>query len=181
MSTFDPSRLAPELSTARLRLRGHRVEDYEDCAAMWGEAAVTRFIGGKPSTREQAWARLLRYIGHWTALGFGYWVIHESATGSFVGEVGFADFKRDIDPAFGDAPEIGWVLAPPAFGKGYGTEAARAAVAWMDATFGARRSVCMIDPENAASLKVAEKCGYREYARTLYGEKPTILHERRRR
>ncbi len=147
---------------------------------MWGDAAVTRFIGGKPSTREQVWARLLRYVGHWTLLGFGYWVIQETTTGRFVGEVGFADFKRDIEPSFGDAPEIGWVLAPWAFGKGFAAEAAQAALGWMDAAFGARRTVCMIDPKNVASLKVAEKCGYREYARTRYGDEPTILHERYR-
>jgi len=174
-----PISCAPELVTARMVLRGHRREDFDDCAVMWGDAAVTRFIGGKPSTREQAWARLLRYVGHWTLLGFGYWVVHERASGRFVGEVGFANFKRDLVPPLGDAPEMGWVLAPWCVGRGFATEAAQAALGWIDAVFRARRTVCMIDPENAASLNVAGKCGYREFARAAK-DGPVILLERLR-
>ena len=71
MHTVDLPRLAPELSTSRLILRGHSIDDFDDCAAMWGDRQVTRFIGGEPSNREQSWSRLLRYIGHWAMLGFG--------------------------------------------------------------------------------------------------------------
>jgi RimJ/RimL family protein N-acetyltransferase len=176
MHVINPVSCAPELSTERLTMRGHRREDFEDCAAMWGDPVVTRFIGGKPSTREQAWARLLRYVGHWALLGFGYWVVCEKGTGRFVGEVGFANFKRDIEPPLGDDPEMGWVLAPWAFGKGFATEAVQAARVWMDEDFRAPRTVCMIDPENVASLRVAEKCGYREFTRTR-ADKPVILLE----
>ena len=63
--------LVPELETPRLSLRGHRVEDLEDCAAMWGDPQVTRHIGGRPSTKEEVWSRLVRYVGHWALLGFG--------------------------------------------------------------------------------------------------------------
>ena len=177
MRVADPVSSAPELLTERLLMRGHRLDDFEDCAAMWGDERVTRFIGGKPSTREQAWARLLRYVGHWSLLGFGYWVLRERASGRFVGEVGFADFKRDIDPPLGDDQEMGWVLDPRAFGKGFAGEATRAAQGWMDGAFRARRTVCMIDTENVASLRVAEKLGYREFTRTR-AEKPVILLER---
>jgi RimJ/RimL family protein N-acetyltransferase len=62
-------------------------------------------------------------------LGFGYWVIEDKATGRFVGEVGFADYKRDMESPVKEAPEIGWVLAADAHGSGYATEAARAAIA----------------------------------------------------
>ena len=65
---------------------------------MWGDPAVARFIGGKPFTREEVWARILRYVGHWTLMGFGFWAIEEKATGDFIGEVGLADFQRDLDP-----------------------------------------------------------------------------------
>ena len=174
----DPTGLAPSLATERLVLSRHTLDDFEDCAAMWGDPEVTRYIGGHPSSREDVWSRLLRYAGHWSVLGFGYWAIREKSSGSFAGEIGFADFKRDIEPSFQGAPEIGWALARWAHGRGYATEAVCAAHAWGDTRFEGMRTVCMIAPENAPSIRVAEKTGYREFARTTYKTKPTILFER---
>lgn len=168
----------PVLETERLRLRGHRVDDFDAFAAMWADAGVTRFIGGKPSTREESWARLIRYAGHWSLLGFGYWLLEERATARLAGEAGFADMKREITPALEDMPEAGWALAPWAQGKGFGSEAVKAIVAWGDANFGGRTTACMIDPQNAPSIRVAEKCGYREFARTTYKGAATILFRR---
>jgi RimJ/RimL family protein N-acetyltransferase len=168
----------PTIETERLLLRPHTIADFDDCAAMWGDANVTRHIGGRPFTREEVWARLHRYVGHWVLLEFGYWHVSERGSNRFVGEVGFADFKRDIDPPFDGAPEAGWVLSPAAHGKGFATEAVRAALAWGEPRFPSPRTVCIIDPENAASIRVAGKCGYREYARTSYKGGPAILFER---
>lgn len=168
---------APVIETARLILRGHRREDFEDCVGMWTDPGVTRFIGGKPSSREEVWSRLLRYVGHWQVMGFGYWIAHEKGTGRFVGEIGFADFKRELEPSFGDTPEMGWALNSGLHGQGYATEAVAGALAWADAHFAEPRTVCMIDPSNAPSLRVAEKVGFREFARAHYRE-PTILFER---
>lgn len=168
----------PIIETARLRLRGHRIEDFGDCAAMWGDAEVVRYIGGRSFSAEEVWARLLRYAGHWTLLHFGFWVIEEKASGRFIGETGFADYKRDIGTSLKDRPEIGWVLAPRAHGQGFATEAVAAAVAWGDRHLLARQSWCMIQPENRASIRVAQKCGYREFERTTYKEQPTILFRR---
>jgi RimJ/RimL family protein N-acetyltransferase len=84
----------PVVETERLVLRGHRRDDLADCVGMWGDPEVTRHIGGRPSTDEEVWARLLRYLGHWQVMGFGYWIVHERASGRFVGEVGFADSDR---------------------------------------------------------------------------------------
>jgi len=165
----------PSIQTDRLKLRGHRLEDFPDVAALWADPAVTRYIGGQPLSREEAWARFLRYAGHWAWLGFGFWAVEEKATGNFVGELGFADLKRDIEPRLDGTPEIGWVLATRAHGKGYATEAVRAVQAWGDARFGATRTVCLIHPENLPSLRVAAKCGYQEFQRTTYKGDPTIL------
>jgi RimJ/RimL family protein N-acetyltransferase len=149
-------------------MRGHRAEDLDASAAMWGDPIVVRYIGGRPSTREEAWSRVLRYAGHWCLLGFGYWAMEEKASGRFVGEVGFADFKRDITPSFEGTPESGWALAPWAHGKGYATEALGAALAWGDSNFPSKGTVCLIDEGNEASVRVATKCGYAESARTTY-------------
>ena len=88
------------------------------------------------------------------------------------------EFKRELEPPILGFPEIGWVLAPHAHGRGYATEAVQAAVAWGDQHFGATRTVCLIHPENLRSIRVAEKCGYKELHRTTYKGQPTTLFER---
>ncbi|WP_075217883.1 GNAT family N-acetyltransferase [Mongoliimonas terrestris] len=168
----------PVIETARLRLRAHTVADFDAMARLWTDPDVVRHIGGRPSTDEEVWGRLLRYAGLWRLLGFGYWAIEERLTGAFVGEVGLADFRRTIEPPLHGVPEIGWVLAPPAHGRGFATEAVRAVLAWRDRTLGPGRTVCLIAPENAPSLKVAEKTGFRPFAETTYHGQPSRLFER---
>jgi RimJ/RimL family protein N-acetyltransferase len=175
---IQPPDRVPILDTARLVLRGHRHEDFPDAAAMWGDLEVARHISGKPSTGEESWARMLRYAGLWVLLGYGYWALEEKASGRFVGEVGFGNFKREIEPALGDGPEAGWVLAPWAHGQGFATEAMTAALAWGDLWFGATPVVCILAPENPASIRVAEKCGFREFARGTYKTWPTLFYRR---
>lgn len=166
------------IDTARLRLRRARLDDFPQSAAMWAEAAVGRYIGGKPSTEEDSWARFLRQAGHWAYLGYGYWVITDRATGAYLGELGFADLKRDIDPA-PLGPELGWVLPSRCHGRGFATEAARAALEWAEARFSGGPTSCIIHPENRASIRVAEKCGFKEIARTTYHGAPTIVYMRK--
>ena len=168
----------PGLETERLLLRAHRLEDFAECSAMWGHAEVARYIGGRPFPPDEVWTKLLRYVGHWALLGYGFWVLEEKGTGRFVGEVGFADFKRDIQPPLAGRPEMGWVLAPWAHGKGLATEAVRGALGWGATHLPSARTVCLISPENLASIRVAEKCGYREFQRTTFKGQPTLLFER---
>ena len=174
-----PPTPVPTLESARLWLRGHRRDDFADCLAMWSDPEVVRYIGGKASSGEQTWARLLRYLGHWEVMGFGFWVIEEKRSGRFVGELGFADFKRDITPSFEGTPEAGWALATWAHGQGFATEALLAAQAWGDVHLPSKRTVCIISPAHLASLRVAAKCGYTEYGRAEYHGDPSVLLERR--
>jgi len=175
---MPPHEGAPVLTTKRLRLRGHRRDDFKNCTALWSDPAVVRYISGKPSTATETWGRLLKYAGLWSLLGYGYWAVEERETGRFVGDVGLADFHRDIEPGFDDAPEVGWVLAAWAHGRGYATEAVTAALAWADQNVAAPRVVCMIDPNNPASLRVAQKCGFTRFADTRYLDSPVVLMER---
>ena len=168
----------PILETERLILRRHRAGDLADCAAMWAEPEIVRHISGRPSTIEESWGRLLRYVGHWALLGFGYWVVEERATGAFLGEVGFADYRRDIEPRLDGMPELGWVLASHAHGRGFATEAARAVIAWGDAHLGAAHIACIVAPEHTASIRVAEKCGFRLLQATTYKGEPTLMFMR---
>ncbi|MBV8116885.1 MAG: GNAT family N-acetyltransferase [Candidatus Eremiobacteraeota bacterium] len=170
----------PTLQTARLILRPHRAEDLDACASMWGNPNVTQHIGGRPSTRRETWMRLLNYRGLWSLLGYGYWAVVERATGTFAGDVGFADFHRELVPSIDGIPEGGWVLDPAFHGPGYASAAVHAALAWIDANVAAPRTVCIVAPENIASIRVAEKAGYVEASRTTYHNQPTIVFARTR-
>jgi RimJ/RimL family protein N-acetyltransferase len=170
---------APTIDTDRLVLRAYRREDFPALLATWADPLVMRHVLGRASTEEETWGRLLRYVGLWPVLGYGYWAVEERSTGRFVGDVGFADFRRDMTPSFDGAPEAGWVLAAWAHGKGFATEAVRAAHAWSDAHLDqTRHTVCMITPENAASIGVATKCGYVETGRGAYKGSVAVLFRR---
>jgi RimJ/RimL family protein N-acetyltransferase len=170
----------PDPQSSRLIFHRHGVGDFAESAALWGDPAVTLYIGGVPSTPAESWSRLLRYAGHWALTGYGFWVVRDQETGRFVGEVGLKQFRRDLDPAWEALPEAGWVMRPDAQGGGLATEAVRAALAWGDDHFGWARVVCMIDPGNAASLRVAAKCGFVACARTQYRQKEVVILERER-
>jgi RimJ/RimL family protein N-acetyltransferase len=170
---------APVVETPRLVLRGYRIEDFPSVAATWADPEVVRHINaGRPFTEEQTWARFLRNTALWPMLGYGYWAATEKSSGRYVGDVGFADFKREIEPSLKGVPEVGWVLARWSHGRGYATEAAGAAIEWLERTLGPQRTVCIISDENRASVRVAQKVGYREFARSEYRGAPIVMFER---
>jgi len=162
------------LTTSRLVLRAHRLADFEPFARMMSAPEVVRFLGdGKPFDRPKAWLRFLRSPGSWQTLGFGYWALEEKASGAFVGEAGFVDLRRD-DP-LRDMTEIGWIVAPPAMGQGYATEAALAALEWGRGAFGAKRVLCVVHPDNRPSIRVAEKCGFTQ---AMHLAQPQLVFDR---
>lgn len=167
--------MAPILHTDRLTLTGHCIDDLDDLAAMWAEPAVYSMIGGVARSREEVWIRLLRSIGQWQAFGYGSWVLRD-ATGAFVGEIGLIEARRAIDPPL-TAPEVGWTLSPAAHGQGYASEALAAILDWTDAK-GITATVCIIDPDNAPSLRLASRVGYLVKQEGTYREKPILILER---
>jgi len=74
----------PELATDRLILRVHVASDFDALAAQWADPAVVYHIG-EVQTREQAWARLLRFVGHWHVLGYGTFAAIDRKTLHYVG------------------------------------------------------------------------------------------------
>ncbi len=169
----------PVVETERLRLRGHRLEDFAAIREMWVDPLVVKYIGGKPRAVEESWLKFLRSAGFWVHLGYGYWIIEDKETGEVAGEVGFGDFKRELTPSNSGEPEIGWSLASRFHGRGIGIEAAQAAVTWgAEQNFGAPMS-CIIEPANVASVRIAEKIGFTETTHTTYHGVDIILYHRR--
>ncbi|MEM5515937.1 GNAT family N-acetyltransferase [Henriciella sp. AS95] len=168
----------PILKTDRLLLRGAEASDFEASAAMWGDPAVVKHIGGQTRDRQDAWFTLCRMRGMWDVAGYGNWVVCEKSTGKFLGEVGLANFMRGLKPDISEFPEAGWAYATHAHGKGYATEALQAVLDWSDEALQAARIVCIIDTEHVASRRVAEKCGFRFVMMTEYRGNEVQLFER---
>jgi RimJ/RimL family protein N-acetyltransferase len=178
--TADGTGHPVRLVTERLILDGHRPEDFEPLAAMWSDPVIMQGLGGQLSTRQESWMRLLRYRGLWPVLGYGYWAVREKTTGRFVGDIGFADFHREIDPSIDGVPEAGWILAAWAHGRCFAAEAATAAFGWLDGKTGFARSVCLIDPANRASIRLAERCGFRSPVTVAFRGAASLLFTRER-
>lgn len=170
--------LVPVLETDRLILRAHRADDYADCLAICADPVVVRHLGGRPFSGEEVWRRLLSYVGMWQLLGYGYWAVEEKESGSYIGHIGYTDFKRDIQPSLQGMLEFGWILASHAHGKGYASEAVAAMTAWSQTHFPDRRVVCIISPENLPSIRVAEKAGFRQWQQSVYHDSPTLIFTR---
>jgi len=140
------------LETDRLILRDWREEDIPTFAAMCADPDVMRHFPRVLSYDEAAMmARRIR-----TGLardGWGLWAVEVKAGAPFIGFVGLAK------PEFRDDVEVGWRLAPNAWGHGYATEAARAAVAFGFAQLALPEIVSFTVPANLPSQRVMERLG----------------------
>lgn len=156
----------PRLDTPRLILRAHAPDDFASYAADRADPAVMRFIGkGDTLDEEEAYRGFLSIAGHWALMGYGNWAVEETASGRRIGNIGFAEKKRPASHPASGAPEMGWALTPSAQGKGYASEAVAAALVWGAEHFGAgARVVCVIGTGNDASVRVAERNGFRQFA-----------------
>jgi RimJ/RimL family protein N-acetyltransferase len=180
-AAIDGEAGAVRLETERLVLRSLRLSDFDDYFAVSADPETFRFSERGAMSSDEAWTRLLRHAGHWSLLGYGLFALEEKETGRFVGEAGLGDFHRGLGPAYEGVPEAAWTVAPWAQGRGYATEAAAAAIEWMERTFAVERSVCLIHAGNTASLHVAGKLGYCPFAQRSYRGYPAVLHQRTRR
>ncbi|HWH18245.1 MAG TPA: GNAT family N-acetyltransferase [Allosphingosinicella sp.] len=168
----------PVLETERLLLRAHRAEDFAAHSAMLADEKVTRYVGGKPVSPEEAWRKLIGAAGVWTLLGYGYWSVERKEDGLYIGQVGFADFKRDMEPSIAGLPEMGWLFASHAHGRGYASEAVAAGLAWADEALKGQEVVAIINPNNASSIKVAEKAGFARREEAIYKGESILLFRR---
>lgn len=175
----EPQLEVPVLETQRLRLRGYALEDFATYAAMWADPEVTRHIGdGTPKLEADSWTSLLRMAGHWQMLGYGSWAVDEKASGRFLGGIGFNTSKRDRGDALKDLLELGWMFTPSASGQGYATEALKVVLEWGRFHFGPIRVIAITAPENFASMRVAQKCGFDEFLRGPSLGRPRVFFER---
>lgn len=142
----------PTLRTPRLVLRAIRAADLDAFAALNADPAFRRYLGdGRVLSRDESWAAMESALGQWALRAYGLWVVE--ADGMFLGRAGI------LHPADWPEPELAWGLAPAAWGRGFATEAARAARDWAFAEAGLPSLASFILPSNAASQRVAARLG----------------------
>jgi RimJ/RimL family protein N-acetyltransferase len=151
--------LIPTLTSERLVLRPFREQDLDAFAQYCADEEVMRYLGGT-LTREDAWRQIAMLLGHWQLRGYGMWALEERATGAFVGRCGF--HRPEGWPGL----EIGWMLGRASWGRGCAQEAARAALAYGFGTLGLEYVISLIHPDNARSIRLAERLGEHYAGRT---------------
>lgn len=153
--------LTPIIETERLVLRPYRLADVLDVAALWGDPATAAFIGnGQPPSAEGAWSRVLRPIGHWQAMVYGYGA-RPKADGRFVGEVGFQNLRRAICSPRSTTGRRSAAWLPLGPGPRLGPRSRRSAPAWADAALATPEGACIIRPAHERSIRLALAAGYR--------------------
>lgn len=163
------------LETPRLRLRMFRQADVDAYAAMLADPEVARYLSqGQPLSRSEAWRHMAMLLGHWQLFGFGPWAVEERASGELVGRLG------PYYPAGWPGLELIWTIRRQSWGQGLATEGARAALAYVFDRMACDRVISLIRPQNAASIRVAEKIGQRLQDRMdFYGGEVLVYGIRR--
>ena len=144
------------LPTARLLLRPWRDADVAAFVRLSADPAVTEFLRPLPD-RAAAEARVARVLEHWRRHGFGQWVVERPGKTGLVGVVGLAWVAYEAH--FTPAVEIAWRLDRAHWGRGYATEAARAALDYGFGKLGLDEIVAVTVPVNWRSRRVMERLG----------------------
>lgn len=168
-----------EIQTERLILSVPEVADFAAVLRLVNLPEVYQFIRGEARPEADVWAAFLTNIGAWSALGAGMWLVKRRDTGALIGQVGFPCAMRGHGAGFDEYIETGWLFEAAAQGQGFALEAMAAALAWFDAAGLADRCVCMIDPANAPSLRLADKLGFVETRQSVFEGDVLQLFERR--
>jgi RimJ/RimL family protein N-acetyltransferase len=159
------------LQTDRLVMRPFVEDDLDAYAAIVAEPEVCRYLGnGDTLDRAGAWRQIAVFLGHAQLRGYSQEALVERESGTLVGRAGL------WQPEGWPGLEVGWLLAPRVWGRGYATEAGRA---WRDYAFrelGAAELVSLIHRDNLPSARVAERIGHRPLEALAFGGQPCVLY-----
>jgi RimJ/RimL family protein N-acetyltransferase len=163
----------PTLTTERLVLRPFRADDVEPLLGIMRTEEVRASLH-VPETydRAAAWGTLLAFAGLWELRGLGQWAVEERAGGRFVGRAGLYWRTEDAWPGV----EVGWMLDPSVWGRGYATEAGMRAVRFGFEELGESSLYSVILGGNARSQAVARRLGFAPFEERVLPHFPSEPH-----
>ena len=155
------------LETPRLVLRRQVPDDLEDLWALYSDTQITKYIPDAPRTREEARQELEWHMnGHPKNPQLGLWATIHRASEKFIGRCGLLPWTIDGQQEV----EVAYTIARPYWGQGLATEAAKSILQYGFEKLNLARLICLIDPDNIASQRVAEKIGMSFERRVDEGE-----------
>ena len=144
------------LETKRLILRRQVITDLDDLWALYCDPEITQYIPDAPRSREEAKEELEWHMnGHPRHPELGLWATIHKETGKFIGRCGLLPWTIDGQ----NEVEVAYTIAPEHWGQGLATEAAQGILHYGFENLHLSRLICLIDSENIASRRVAEKIG----------------------
>lgn len=144
------------LETPRLILRHLVMDDLDELFRLYRDPEIRRYFPEGVQTREETREELEWHMhGHPTHPEMGLWATIHKQTGSFIGRCGLLPWEIDGNPEI----EIAYLLDKSFWGQGLATEAADHVMRYGFERLGFARLICLIDPENYASQRVAERIG----------------------
>lgn len=159
------------IETERLILRHLALDDLDALAAMYADPQFMRFLGDL-RTREETRSGIECWQRQYETRGYGFYATVLKEEDRLIGRCGL--LHQTIDGAA--AVEVAYGLSPAYWGRGLATEAARAIKNYGFQQFGFPRLISIIDPENFASQRVAEKNGMQRERQFLFEGYPCCLY-----
>lgn len=141
------------IETPRLLLRPWRETDRREFAEMNAHAEVMHDLGG-PITLAESNEKLDRYASAFERDGLSRWVVEDRESGEFLGYAGL--LHRPIHPV-GAHFDLAWRLKRAAWGQGFATEAASAALNDAFTRVGLDEALAYTSPDNLRSQAVMER------------------------
>ena len=155
-----------QLETERLLLRLPEPGDVDAYAEFFADPEVVRYTGGVTKSRKETTRTVEAMRRHWERHRLGLFSVVRKQDSRLLGRAGFllwdaSTWRNALHFELAEPleTEIGWTFGHPYWGRGYATEAALAALQWGFRERGLRRVISLIQRENAASIRVAEKLG----------------------
>ncbi len=166
--------MTDEWQTKRLLARPPRPDDRDDYRALFRDPAIEEWLRPAPLPPfddDDIDGMLVADEMHWKANDFGPWALIDRGDGALVGRGGL----RWTEIGGRTIAELPWTIVSARQGRGLASEAAAAAVAWAS-TIEIDELIALIRPENAASLRVAEKAGLRRGGEVLHAGLPHFVY-----
>ncbi|MBL7706723.1 MAG: GNAT family N-acetyltransferase [Taibaiella sp.] len=143
------------MSDGKLSFSKYEAQDFENYYSIVKQDDVMRYISGKGLTAGQARAKFLSILEQGRAEeALGYFKVYKE-DGIFIGDCKLVHYKHDPSVL-----EIGYILKPEYWGKGYGAMIGQKMLALADEVAPSKDIIGLIDPDNKASKKLLEKFGF---------------------